>query len=214
MNDTRLADAVKSGLTEACDSLSTVHLAIPASEIMARADRARTHRRLGVLAGTGGLAAVAVAVSVALPASHPASGPGAHLAAWIVTRQADGTIQVGFFGQMRDPAGLQRTLRADGVPASVTVIGQQNPACHLIPPQPTGKPPLAARVMDVGANGKGLGFFIHPSALPSGDGLQIEVWHGIPSGAFGPWPYGSPFGSGRPAVVWDLVKASPQCTGS
>ena len=33
----------------------------------------------------------------------------------------------------RDPAGLQATLRADGIPASVTFIGQQNPACQVIP---------------------------------------------------------------------------------
>jgi hypothetical protein len=29
-----------------------------------------------------------------------------------------------------NPAGLQRQLRADGVPASVTLIGQQNPSCR------------------------------------------------------------------------------------
>ena len=204
MNDTRLADAVKSGLTEACDSLSTVHLAIPASEIMARADRARTHRRLGVLAGTGGLAAVAVAVSVALPASHPASGPGAHLAAWIVTRQADGTIQVGFFGQMRDPAGLQRTLRADGVPASVTFTGQQNPACQDYPV--TGSPGQRRQLLNSVVTGPAAGqdvMVIHLAALPSGAGLQIDA-------LFGHYP--GPQGSYQWAV--GLVQASPQCTGS
>lgn len=137
MNDTKLAAAVKDGLTAACDSLGTVHMAVPASEIMARADQAPRHRRLGVLAGTSGLAAVAVAVGLTMPATspaashpaarHPASGPGTRLAAYTVTRQADGTIQVTMFGDLRDPAGLQATLRADGVPASVTFTGQQNP---------------------------------------------------------------------------------------
>jgi len=40
--------------------------------------------------------------------------------------------------ELRDPAGLQRTLRADGVPASVTFAGQQNPACQGSP-QGTGR---------------------------------------------------------------------------
>jgi hypothetical protein len=226
MNNTKLADAVKSGLTEARDSLSTVHLAIPASEIMARTDQARRHRRLGVLAGAGGLAAMAVAVSVTLPASHPASshpaaGPGARLAAWTVTRQAHGTIRVRFFGEFRDPAALQHTLRADGVPASVTYLGQQNPACQSIPaggpaPGSRGRPrgpgqrggSLISRVM----YGTGTTIFIDPSALPSGDGVQIAVMRGMPSGPAGPWPY--PKGSPHAGAEFGLVKASRQCTGS
>jgi hypothetical protein len=235
MNDTKLADAVRSGLAEACDSLNTVHLAIPASEIMARADMARRRRRLGVLAGAGGAAAVAVAVSVALPAghltaSHPAashtsSGPGARLAAWTVTRQSDGSIQVSFFRQLRFPVALQRTLRADGVPASVTFIGRQNPACHPYPVASFGQP-IARALRDGhppgGPLSKVLGgpfshpqrdaMVIHPAALPSGAGLQIAVMRGIPPGPAGPWPY--PKGSGHPVTEVGLVKASPQCTGT
>jgi hypothetical protein len=232
MNDTTTADAVKSGLTEVCDSLSTVHLAIPASEIMARADKTRRHRRVSVLAGAGGLAAVAAAVSMALPtsdaalpASHPASGSGARLAAWTVTRHADGSIQVSFFGQLRDPARLQATLRADGVPASVTFIGQQNRACQPYPTTSFGQPirnALLGGRPPTGPLGSVLGgpfshspqdaMIIHPAALPAGAGLQIAVMRGIPSGPSGPWPY--PKGSGHPVVEVGLVKASPQCTGS
>jgi hypothetical protein len=248
MNDTEIAAAVRSGLTEVCDSLSTVHLAVPASEIMARADRTRRHRRQGVLAGAGGLAAAALAVSVALPASnltaaghhhasHPAKGPGAQLAAWTVTRQADGSIRVAFFGQLRDPAGLQRTLRGDGVPASVTFIGQQNPACRSIPVAPGGvvngsgffknpqyayNHPQANGPRQVQAHGLPSAqnpydhpqdaLVIHPSALPAGAGLQIAVMRGIPLGPSGPWTY--PKGSGHPVVEIGLVKASPRCTGS
>jgi hypothetical protein len=247
MNDTQLADAVRIGLTEACDSLSTVRLAIPASEIMARADKVRRHRRQGALAGAGGLAVAAVAVSVALPASHPAashqppshpaSGPDVQLAAWTVTRQADGSIRVTFFHQLRDPAGLQRTLRADGVPASVTFVGQQNPACRDIPVAPAGvvdgsgffknpqdayDHPQADAPRQVSAKGVANpqnpydhpqdALVINPSALPPGAGLQIAVMRNIPLGASGPWPY--PKGSGHPVVEVGLVKASPQCTGS
>jgi hypothetical protein len=53
---------------------------------------------------------------------------------------------------------------------------------------------------------------IEPSALPSGEGLQIAVMQGIPPGPGGPWPY--PKGSGQPVTEVNLVVASPQCTGS
>jgi hypothetical protein len=226
MNDTQLADAVKSGLTEACDSLSTVHLAIPAREIMARADRARRHRRQGVLAGAGGLAAAAVAVSMALPsshptashptashpaASHPASSPGVQLTAWTVTRQADGSIQV-TFREATDAAALQRTLRADGVPVSVTFTGQQNPACQPYssgssqafgPFGPTagplGGPSFVHNLKDAYSTLDAL--IIRPSALPSGAGLQI-------------WTSGTPGAAADFQLNVSLVKASPECTGS
>jgi len=252
MNDIRLADAVRSGLHEACDSLSTVHMAVPASTIMARADKTRRHRRQGVLAGAGGLAAAAVAAAVATgiavpvsnpsyaggpPDGHVAKGSGVRLTAWTVTRQANGSIRVTFFGQLRDPAGLQRTLRADGIPASVTFIGEQNPACRSIPVAPGGvvggsgffkdvqgayERPQATAPRQVQAQGATSSqnpydhqqdaLVIRPAALPSGAGLQIAVMRGIPLGPSGPWPY--PKGSGQAVVEIGLVKASPQCTGS
>ena len=231
MNDTKLADAVRSGLTEACESLSTVHLAIPASEIMTRADKARRRRRQSVLTGAGGLAAAAVAVSIALPGghpaashpvashpavshpavSHPASGPGVQLTAWTVTRQASGSIQV-TFREATDAAGLQRTLRADGVPVSVTFTGQQNPACRPYPAG-TGQAlrPFGTRTGPLGGpsfihNPKAAyntpdALVIHPSALPSGAGLQI-------------WTSGTPGAADNFQLNVNLVEASPQCTGS
>jgi hypothetical protein len=235
MNDDELITVLR-------EQRGKVPMTTPVEQIISRGRAVRARRRVpGVAAALG--AAAAVAVSVALPASHPAashpaSGPGAHLAAWAVTRQADGSIQVSFFGQLRDPAGLQRTLRADGVPASVTFIGQQNPACRVI--QGGGRPPSlrGARPLEPssGAPGPSRGtlnsgmlngvvsggpqsgipaedaMVIHPAALPSGAGLQIAVMRGIPLGPSGPWPY--PKGSGHPVVEVGLVKASPQCTGS
>ncbi len=46
--------------------------------------------------------------------------------------RADGTIAV-TIRELRDPAGLQSRLRADGVPASVSFFGQQNPSCRPYP---------------------------------------------------------------------------------
>ena len=177
------------------------------------------------------VAAVVLGVTSSLAPSHPAGGhpasvPGARLAAYAVSRRADGSIQVSFFGEMRDPAGLQRMLRADGVPVSVTFIGQQNPACRVIPgPVLNGKPQQPAalnRVVSWGPPSKGPKtptknaplqyMIIHPSALPPGTGLQIAVMRGVPTGPSGPWPYTK--GSGHPQDEQSLVNASPQCTGS
>jgi hypothetical protein len=185
---------------------------------------------LGITAVAAAVAAVVLGVTSSPAPSHPAaghpgSGPGARLAAYAVSQRADGSIQVSFFGEMRDPAGLQRTLRADGVPASVTFIGQQNPACQVIPGTVLdGKPQAPAALGRVvtwtGGGSKTtpaktpppLIMTIRPSALPSGDGLQIAVMQGIPAGPSGPWPY--PKGSGHPTDEENLLKASPQCTGS
>ena len=62
--------------------------------------------------------------------SAPSSAPSARLAAWTVTRQADGDITV-TVNELRDPAGLQRTLRADGVPASVTLPANAVKGCRV-----------------------------------------------------------------------------------
>lgn len=181
--------------------------------------RRMTRRRL-VLAGIPALAAavVAVAVSVALPGGHPAGRPRggarAQLAAWTVTRQADGSIQV-TFREMRDAAGLQRVLRADGVPASVTFPGTENPACRNLP---TSHPRLGQTsglldgVVSLGHhNGRPTpyAFVIYPAALPPGAGLalfyptpaQIRTFH-----------FSYPGASTTP--VLGLVQASPRCTGS
>jgi hypothetical protein len=145
MNDTDVLTAVR-------DSLSGMPVASPpeVEAIIARG-RARRHRRLiPVVTGTLATAAVgALAVTALAPASHPATAlagklpshqasrqPTVRLTAWTVTKLADGNISV-TIRELRDPAGLQRTLRADGVPASVTFAGQQNTACQ---PYPGGTP--------------------------------------------------------------------------
>jgi hypothetical protein len=212
-----------------------VAMTTPVEQIISRGRAVRVRRRVpAVAAAVGAASAAAVAVSVALPAGnlaaaghHPSSGHGAHLAAYTVSRHADGTIQVAFFGELRDPAALQRTLRADGVPASVTFIGQRNKACRVIRGTVlNGKPQQPAALTRILPESPSQGpkpahekvtsqvdaMVIRPSALPSGDGLQIAVMRGIPPGPAGPWPYKK--GSGHPVTEVGLVKASPQCTGS
>jgi hypothetical protein len=162
------------------------------------------------------LAAGAVAASVALlPASHPARGPAAQLAAWTVTRQADDSIKV-TIRELHDAAGLQRVLRADGVPASVTFPGTENPACRNLPtshPRRLGQTSgLLDGVVSLWPHHGRLtshAFVIYPAALPSGAGLalfyptpaQIRTFHFSYPGA-------------PTTPVMGLVQASPRCTGS
>jgi hypothetical protein len=137
-------------LTAVRDRLSEMPLASPpdVEAIMARG-RARRHRRMipGVTGALAAAAVAALAVTTLAPASQEASHQGGRqptvqLAAWTVTKLAGGNISV-TVRELKDPAGLQRTLRADGVPASVTFASQQNPACR---PYPGGTPrnPLTA----------------------------------------------------------------------
>jgi hypothetical protein len=133
-------------LRAAAESLSAIPMpSAPAATTIITTGRARRRRRMAGLsvAGTAAVTLVALGLSGALGGtSHQLSGAASHqpthvqLAAWTVTELADGNISVRI-SQFKDPAGLQSTLRADGVPASVTFASQRNPACH---PYPGGTP--------------------------------------------------------------------------
>jgi hypothetical protein len=193
MNDNELITAVR-------DSFTDVHSATPVERIVGRGRALRTRRRVPrVAAALGAAAAAVVAVTVAVPASHPVGGSSAQLAAWTVARQDNGSIQV-TIRELRDPAGLQATLRADRVPASVTFGGQPNPACQGYPfdGSPSQRLQLMNGVVTAPAAGRDV-MVIHPAALPSGAGLQIGTV--FQQGSFTGFSVG-------------LVQASPQCTGS
>jgi hypothetical protein len=102
--------------------------------------RARVRRRLAAIAaavvvigtGTGLTAGVLLEGGAGRP-----SGPGtqARLTAWSVTKGPEGTVTVAIRQkQFSDPAGLQRALRADGVPVVVFVTGSESDT----PPLPSG----------------------------------------------------------------------------
>ncbi|HTZ93755.1 MAG TPA: hypothetical protein VMB74_15290 [Streptosporangiaceae bacterium] len=214
-------------ITVLLEQRGKVVMTTPVEQIINRGHAVRNrHRVHGVVAAAGAAAAaVVVTVSVALPASrpagshpaashlpagHPANLPSARLTAWTVTRLAGGSIRV-TFREAADAAGLQRTLRADGVPVSVTFTGQQNPACQpysagtsqaFWPFGPSTGPLGGARFI---ANPKDAyttpyALVIDPSALPSGAGLQIST-----SGTPGP--------TDSFQLDVSLVQASAQCTG-
>lgn len=222
MNDTSVSAMVRSGLAEVHESLRDVHMGIPVGDILDRARRRRARRRLAgiaVAAGTGGSLALAAALLTSGGAARSDPGP-AQLTAWTVSRQANGEITV-TIRELNDPAGLQRELRADGVPASVRFSGSQNPSCQpypasqaqlaqvypvpygQLPPQPTGRvqwtePGVAPSRPIVYA-------VIRPSALPSGTGVQITSFYSS-SGSQQRWV--------RVSSSLGMVYASAGCTGT
>ncbi|HEY6278898.1 MAG TPA: hypothetical protein VIX86_21505 [Streptosporangiaceae bacterium] len=223
MNDQELLTLVR-------ESFTGVHTTTPLEQIVPRGRSVRARRRIPALtAALAVVAGAAVAVAMLLPGRQPpGSQPPGHrstvqLAAWTVTRQADGSIKV-TIRELRDPAGLQARLRADGVPASVTLIGHQNPACrrdpvsgalmhrvfshsfiYIVPPRqgPPAGTPSAGNPPQVGLV---LVMVIRPSALPSGTGVRLATSFALFSPAPGHMV-------ARTHVEHDLVYASPQCTG-
>jgi len=218
MNDDELTTMV-------CQSFTGVHTTTPVEQIASRGRAVRARRRIPALAGAlAVVAAAALATTSLLPGTHRASPqPNAQLAAWTVTRQADGSIRV-TIRELRNPAGLQSKLRADGVPASVTLTGQQNPSCRRYP----GSPGLLRRVISpsfevlpaprqgppANTPGEALSLvvvlLIHPSALPSGIGVQLATTFTMQL------PIDSNGGVSKVAhgdVEHGLVYASPRCTG-
>ena len=232
MNDNELSTAV-------LESVAEIHSATPVDHIIRRGHAVRARRRIPVAAGALTVAAgTALAVTTLLPASHPASHLGlsadhpsvaigqssarpgtARLAAWTVTKQTDGDIDV-TVNQLKDPAGLQDTLRADRLPVNVSFSGRPYSASC----QPYAASMSALRAV---AQIKSDGLVIDPAALPTGIGLSIydEAGTGLgqsPSGT-APTRGGTPLrhpplrgpllkGINGPLSV-SLVYASQRCTG-
>lgn len=196
MTDDELATAVR-------ESVTGVHMTILAEQIMNRSRTIRARRRMPLVAGAlAGVAGAALAVTALLPSSHQPGHPAtARLTAWTVASQANGNIRI-TIRELRDPAGLQRTLRADGLPVNVSFSGPPlNPSCQ---PYPTSKGQLRS-VAQFHPGQKSTVLVIHPSALPDGAGLFIFDRPGlqpVPQ-AKGPFP-----------LAVGLVQASQQCTGS
>jgi hypothetical protein len=207
-----------SELQQMADDAARQARPLTAAEVIRRGDRRRrrsiTRLSLGGLSATGVIAAVIIGVIALLPVSHPASHPAhAQLAAWTVVKQADGTVLVKI-REFRDPAGLQRELRADGIPASV----QFNPA-NLVgkgawaivhfkgnPCQEYSGGESQAQNVVTGGSPFTVGMFIHPSAIPSGAGVQFVASRNV--------GYYSPQGGGPFDLFEWLVQATPQCTDS
>jgi len=218
MNDNELMTAVR-------QSFTGVHVTTPVEQVTRRGRAVRARRRLPALAGA---LAVAAGAAVAVTSIHPGTPQASHqptapLAAWTVAKQSDGTIQV-TIRQLSNPAGLQRQLRADGVPASVTLIGQQNPTCRPYPASRTLLDSVMTHTFEIlptahhgpptGLPGSALNLVIvmeiHPVALPRGTGVQLATTFTLlpPVTTNGGTQHVA-----RAHLAMGLVYASPQCTG-
>lgn len=189
MNDSELITVVRESVTD-------VHTATPVEQILSRGRVVRARRRMAsLIAALAAVAGAAVAVTALLSAGHPASyQPRAQLTAWTVVKLPGGDVSVTIH-EMFYPAGLQRKLRADGVPASVTFGGRRSSSsCRAYPASRAllnevfpGKPATTAAIV------------IRPSALPAGAGVYIDDSSN---------PYG------YVGLTFGLVHAGERCTGS
>jgi hypothetical protein len=207
MNDEELITAVR-------ESVTGVHMAIPEEQIASRGRAIRARRRIPAAAGT--LAVVvgaALAVTALVPAGHQPGHPvSARLAAWTVARQAGGDIDV-TVNQLQDPAGLQSTLRADGLPVKVSFSG--TPLSVSCQPYDASRDVLGA-VVQPSSSGGSASFVIDPSALPSGTGVFIydNPVGGVPPSSPSAQGTGSPPPAGITGpLAFGLVYAGQQCTG-
>lgn len=158
-------------ISEVRERFDQVHLETSIEAVASRGRSLRRRRRLPGLA-----AAVAAAGCIALAAARilPGTAPRASLAAWTVTKKPAGIVAVSI-RQLSDPAGLQRTLREDGVPATVRFDGIIPPPC-LMYPLTSGD--VLRKIFPSNYDGQTIAFTINPAAIPSGAAPWIEV---IPS---------------------------------
>jgi len=106
-----------------------VRMGAPVDAVVTRGQAIRRRRRVQAI--TGAAAAVAAAAVLAAVAALPSGRLAAvNLTAWTVITEPTGTVAV-TIRDLRDPAGLQRALRAHGVPATVRFDppGSSMPSC-------------------------------------------------------------------------------------
>ena len=169
-------------LITARDALSDVRLRTPLNETMLRGRALRTRRRRAIV-GTAALAcASALAVTASALAHAGGSGTETRLVAWTVTAGPRDSVTV-TVRQTYDATGLQRTLRADGIPVRVVFSGdgipEMNPAlppvCHAAAMSDRANADAQARILGTSASSKsGLGV---RSQIPGGGSATSKGDH-------------------------------------
>lgn len=205
MNDDELITLVR-------ESVTGVHMTTPEEQILRRGRTLRARRRIPTVVGALAVAAGAALAATTLgpfghqPGGHPLT---AQLAAWTVSQQANGDIDV-TVRQLQDPAGLQSTLRAEGLPVNVTFSG--SPLSSSCQPYAGSRDALSAVVQRIPSDGNV--FVIDASALPSGAGISIFDEPGLQVSPTSTLGSGTPPPAGITGPLsFGLVYASPQCTG-
>jgi hypothetical protein len=202
------------------ESFAGVHMDLPLDETIRRGRQLRVRRR------RAGIAAIACAAAVAggaltaglvpggaRPNSTSGLASGGQLAAYTVTKGPHDTVIVRIW-QLGNPAGLQRVLRADGVPAHVAFQGgtlSDDPplprSCQNVNMSTVANVELQGKIIGQnqmpsrGSPGDRLEMVtltINVAAIPKNIGLNLTVQLYANSSG---WSLG-------------LVQRTPQCTGS
>jgi len=166
-------------ITTVREPFAGVRMGTPVDAVVGRGQAIRRHRRR-VRAVTGAVAAAAAAAVLVAVAALPGSRPApVQLTAWTVSTEPSGTVAV-TIRDLRDPAGLQRALRAHGVPAIVRFYppGSSMPSCATSVPSKLAT--IESRVFaqpPAASHGRYL-LYIDPAAVPRTDKIAIEAVQG------------------------------------
>src|SRR6185437_968942 len=138
------------------------------------------------------------------------------LTAWTVVKQPGGAVAI-FIHDLRDPAGLEQRIRADGVPASVTYYGHPNPNCRPFPADIHRYEhvfPLPQLAPGKSIPTKGIFGELTPGGKPRSSDLLLEIWTpALPRGAG--VQIAATVRRGQMILAEPkLVYAQPTCTGS
>lgn len=136
-----------------------------------RPSRMRGRRRSIVLA-VG--VAVAAGAAIVVPAVLPGGASRSFVtSAWAIQRNPNGTIKV-TFDDARDPAGLQRALRADGVAAYVRHLSATSTCAYRQAGGPSEPRSIVQEVLPPPVSPNAV--TIRPSAMPKGAAVLIQVY--------------------------------------
>ena len=198
-------------LTAVRESFAGARLNAPLDATIQRGRTLRARRRrvglaAAIILAAGLTAAGLLSGGTGQPAPPASPTPPASLAAWTVTKGPGHTVTI-LVRQLRDPAGLRRTLRADGIPAAVAFQGgmlSDTPplprTCRDVHMSDEANAELQGRIIGPGLapDPRVVALVIHTAEIPPGIGLNLTVQAG--KSGYG-WSLG-------------LVRASPACTGS
>jgi len=206
MTDDHTLTVIRDRLAEAQGSLGEIPARVPPSEIFAQVSK--RHRRRAIAALTAACAVIGLALALVLPSGTQPRPVHAHLAAWSVDTNPNGTVTFKLRNTSH-PAQLQRALAEAGVPAMVRwgeiCLAQGRHA--LLPTQGivrylNRRPTQMSSVFELGGSGGGpnkalsWAWTITPSKIPSNAHFVISS---IP---------GNHVPANRIQAVWEFVPKS------